>query len=109
MPGIHSTLERQLTRHGILDLSAPPTVEEWYRFLERVSQTYADAEQERTALERQLRQATNDLKALRETCSVALDTLAVRVETGAEPNELLSLLTSYRPVCEGIGHRPNQV
>ncbi len=99
---LHPTLERQLTRHGILDLSAPPTVEQWYRFLERASQTYAEADQQRAALEYQVRQTTAELRALHDDCLKAIDSLILRVEASAEQDELLTLLNSYRPTCKQI-------
>ena len=100
MPGIHPTLERQLTRHGILDLSAPPTVEQWYRFLERVSQAYTEADQERAALERRLREANTNLQDVHTFCLSVIDQATERVESGAAPNELLALLATYRANCE---------
>jgi hypothetical protein len=100
MPGIHPTLERQLTRHGILDLSAPPTVEQWYRFLERVSQAYADADQQCAALELQLRRADERLQDVHTFCVTVIDQATERVESGAAPDEMLALLATYRANCE---------
>lgn len=114
MPGIHPLLERHLTRHGIMDLASPPTVEEWYRFLERISQTYAEADARRSELERQLstvangveteraerRRAEAELQRLHALCENGMKQMAGRIQSGAETGDMLALLTSIRSEFE---------
>jgi hypothetical protein len=49
---LHPLLERQLARIGYTDFAALPTYETWQQFLERLSQAYAKADQDRYLLER---------------------------------------------------------
>src|SRR5262249_33605962 len=59
---LHPLLERQLARSGIADASASPLAENWQRLLEKVSQTYTEADQERYLLERSLETSTNEMQ-----------------------------------------------
>ena len=59
---LHPLLERQLARSGIADASASPLAESWQRLLEKVSQTYTEADQERYLLERSLETSTNEMQ-----------------------------------------------
>lgn len=63
MVKFHSLLERQLTRNGITDPAALPSVENWQRLLEKVSQTYTEADQERYLLEHSLETSSNEMQA----------------------------------------------
>ena len=134
MPAMHPLLERQLTRQGILDLSSPPPVEEWSRFLERVSQTYTEADQDRYRLERtlsissgemqaeiaerqraeeQLKQATADLERqnrrlerVHELFRSIVEQMTILIKTGAEAAELLTLLKMLQVEFDRIDHQP---
>ncbi|HVO70974.1 MAG TPA: hypothetical protein VMT24_13065, partial [Aggregatilineaceae bacterium] len=61
MAKFNPLLDRQLARCGIADTAAPPTTEAWVRFLDKVNQTYAEADQERYLLERSLETSTNEM------------------------------------------------
>ena len=63
MATLHPLLERQLARCGITDRTAIPTADSWARLLEKVSQTYAEADQERYLLERSLETSSAEMQA----------------------------------------------
>ena len=63
---MHPLLQRQLKRLGLDDVSRPPSIEVWTRFCERISQTYVEAEQGRTLLERSLALSSQEMRQLHE-------------------------------------------
>ncbi|MCA9481310.1 MAG: hypothetical protein KC545_13235, partial [Nitrospira sp.] len=63
---MHPLLQRQLKRLGLDDVSRPPSIEVWTRFCERISQTYIEAEQGRTLLERSLALSSQEMRQLHE-------------------------------------------
>ncbi|MEM8998032.1 MAG: ATP-binding protein, partial [Acidobacteriota bacterium] len=67
----HPLLSRQLERLG-LDLDRAPSSEEWHRFLDRISSTYAEAYQYRYQLEQSLSKRSSDLSGSRERLETAV-------------------------------------
>jgi PAS domain S-box-containing protein len=51
---MHSVLERQLRKCGLSEATLPETAEGWSAFLKRVAQSYGNADQERSRVERSL-------------------------------------------------------
>jgi Fanconi anemia group F protein (FANCF) len=121
MPTLHPLLERQLARSGITDASMPPTAEVWAEFLERISQNYANADQERYLLERSLSVSSKEmqdeiaerkraeealqqahktlvlqnqrLERIKELCRTMVEQMALTVKRGATTEELLDNLS----------------
>lgn len=60
---MHSLLKRQLKKSGVLDGNAPEP-EAWQRLLERIDQSYAEADQERYLLERSLSISSREMQEL---------------------------------------------
>lgn len=60
---MHSLLKRQLKKCGIVD-AVPPTAEAWLHFLDRIAQSYTEADQERYLLERSLSISSREMQAL---------------------------------------------
>ncbi len=58
---IHSLIERQL-RKNELDENIPPNAVQWSRFLERVSRTYLESDQERYLMERSLMISSKEMQ-----------------------------------------------
>ena len=78
MKSLHNLLRRQLHRLGIAPGRTPePAV--WDDFLQRVSQTYGDADQERYLLERSQDIASREMTDLYESLQRERDTLESRV------------------------------
>jgi PAS domain S-box-containing protein len=63
---LHRLVERQLKKLG-LDEATPPTAEGWQQFLERVSQSYIEADRERYLLERSLTVSSREMQELYES------------------------------------------
>ncbi len=63
MPTLHPLLERQLKRIGLTNVSSPPSAEGWQRLIERISQAYAQSEQDRYLLERSLSVSSEEMQA----------------------------------------------
>lgn len=61
----HALLKRQLKRLG-LEIEAAPSDEQWLQFLERVSRTYQEADQERYLLERSLTISSKEMQEVHE-------------------------------------------
>jgi signal transduction histidine kinase len=57
----HRLVERQLKKLG-LDWSSPPSLEAWQQFLERVSQSYTEADRDRYLLERSLTISSSEMQ-----------------------------------------------
>ncbi len=60
---MHSLLKRQLKKSGVVD-GAAPDAEVWARLLERIEQSYAEADQERYLLERSLSISSREMQEL---------------------------------------------
>src|SRR5258707_3702787 len=54
MATLHPLLERQIRRSGSTNLANPPLPDAWQAFLELVSQTYTQSDQDRYLLERSM-------------------------------------------------------
>ena len=63
---MHSLLERQLRRLGLDPDMAPPVAATWEEFCDRVSKTYATADQDRYLLERSMNLASTEMRELYE-------------------------------------------
>jgi PAS domain S-box-containing protein len=61
---LHSLLERQLRKNGLRAEVPPTTGEAWAQFLERVSRTYTEADQDRYTTERSLEISSAEMQAL---------------------------------------------
>jgi diguanylate cyclase (GGDEF)-like protein/PAS domain S-box-containing protein len=75
---LHNLLRRQLHRLGLAPGRTPEIVA-WDEFLQRVSQTYGDADQERYLLERSQDIASREMTGLYESLQRSHDTLEARV------------------------------
>ncbi len=62
---MHALLSRQLRRLG-LDAAIPPDSVQWRKVLDKISQTYAQSDEERYLLERSLRIAVDETRSLYE-------------------------------------------
>lgn len=62
MPTLHPLLERQLKRSGLTDYSEPPSKDIWLQVLERISQAYTQADQDRYVLERSLSVSSEEMQ-----------------------------------------------
>jgi len=60
---MHPLLKRQLRKIG-LDAESPPSPEAWHALVERVSTTYAQADQDRYMLERSLSKSSEEMREL---------------------------------------------
>lgn len=60
---LHRQVERQLRKLG-LRIDRPPTIDEWQRFLSRVSAAYADTDQQRYLVERSMRISSEEMSEL---------------------------------------------
>ena len=63
---VHRLLERQLRKLG-LDPSQGPATDLWAEFLEQISQTYIDADEDRYLMERSLTVSSREMQSLYET------------------------------------------
>src|SRR5256885_17195614 len=72
---VHALLARQLKKVGGAIDAPPLRVEDWQQLLERISQFYAAAEQERYLLERALNVSSAEMEALSERLAEERDTL----------------------------------
>jgi adenylate cyclase len=61
---IHRLLKRQLKKILGRDDLTPPSLDQWQQFLERVSHTYTEADQERYTLERSLSLSSEEMQEL---------------------------------------------
>jgi hypothetical protein len=121
MTTLHSLLERQLARSGITDVTAPPNADAWAELLERISQSYAKADQERYLLERSLSISSKEmqdeiavrkgaeealqqthqelirqnqrLERIKELCQSLVEQMAVTIKRGASAEELIDHLS----------------
>jgi len=72
---VHPLLGRQLKKSGLLDAALAQPGESWARLLERVSQAYADADQERYLLERALSVSSREMEDLSQRLAQERDRL----------------------------------
>ncbi len=63
---MHKLLIRQLNREGLSDQAPPQDLSQWLRFIERVNNTYDQADQERYLLERSMDISSSELLGLNE-------------------------------------------
>ena len=63
---MHPLLERQLARCHLDAATLPVAREDWSTFLERVSRTYQDSDEERYLIERSLDVSSNEMRTLNE-------------------------------------------
>jgi len=61
---VHRVLERQLQRLGLSISDPPPDLGTWAALLERISNAYSDADQERYLLERSLTISSAEMQDL---------------------------------------------
>src|SRR6185369_10877037 len=97
---LHPVLSRQLRKLGLAEDSAPDA-EAWRKLLERVSQTYAEADQDRYMLERSLSVCSKEMTELYEDLRMRSEAaLATRAE---QLEESLALADSIQDaVAHGI-------
>ena len=91
---LHDLLERQLKKLGS-GAGEPPDAETWRKLLERVSQTYIEAEEERDHLERSLAISSREMKGL---CDSVRASSEGRVET--ERDKLRESEERYRRLVQ---------
>lgn len=63
---LHRLLKRQLKKILGRENSEPPNAEQWQKFLDRVNQTYIEADQDRYTLERSLSLSSDEMQKLYE-------------------------------------------
>ncbi len=96
---LHPVLRRQLRRLG-LDVAAPPTAADWEAFLQRVSTSYTDADNERYLTERALAVSSREMRELYEARThselrqAALREVATAVAGGRDPAAVADLVLS---------------
>lgn len=74
---LHSVLERQLKRLGLIPEAVPSDTDSWGALLARVSKTYAQSDQDRKLLERSLALSSSEMQAaLEDTRAVNRNLLA---------------------------------
>ena len=69
--GYHKTLERQLNRLNINAMTVPSDIRVWEKFLDLVSKTYGEADQERYLLERSMEISSRELLELNKKLETA--------------------------------------
>jgi PAS domain S-box-containing protein len=90
---MHALLRRQLKKLA-LDPETPPSAAEWASLLARVSQTYAQADQDRYMLERSLEASSTEMQALYDE---------VRLKSEAEVVKSLAIMAAIQEsVADGI-------
>jgi hypothetical protein len=85
----HRLLQRQLKRLGLQEQSAPPDVQVWQQFLEQISRTYAEGDQDRYLLERSLSISSHEMQDLYEKLRQSSET---RIAAGRD--KLLAVISS---------------
>jgi len=85
----HRMLSRQLKKVGLDESTPPQSAEQWAQFLERVSRSYDDADNDRYTLERSLAKFSEEMQQLYETHRQASET-----ELAAERDKLKAVVTS---------------
>jgi diguanylate cyclase (GGDEF)-like protein/PAS domain S-box-containing protein len=78
---VHALLARQLKRVGGSPELLPARIEDWQRLLERISQFYTGAEQERYLLERALNVSSAEMEALSSRLAEERDTLTATLRS----------------------------
>jgi PAS domain-containing protein len=78
---VHTLLARQLNRVGGSPELLPTRLEDWQQLLERISQFYAGAEQERYLLERALKVSSAEMEALSSRLAEERDTLTATLRS----------------------------
>ncbi|HEV7662028.1 MAG TPA: EAL domain-containing protein, partial [Chloroflexota bacterium] len=78
---MHPLLARQLKKNGLTVSHTEPESERWLAFLERVSQTYAEGDQERYLLERSLDISSREMQELSGSLRVERDRFSAIVES----------------------------
>jgi two-component system, LuxR family, sensor kinase FixL len=115
---MHPILNRQLKRCGLSE-SAPPTGEEWSRFLDAVGRAYADADKDRYLVERSLELSSREMRELHGQLAAERDAVRTVVRSLVEGVCALDsegtvilinpaarrLLRLDRPDPELLGHR----
>jgi diguanylate cyclase (GGDEF)-like protein/PAS domain S-box-containing protein len=86
---VHPLLKRQLTQLGIDDEATTPSGELWRRCLERISRTYAEADQERELLEQSLAISSREMRDLYERVQHVSET-----RIAAERDRLRAVISS---------------
>ncbi len=106
---LHPLLERQLKRVGIADGSTLPDLQAWREFLERISRTYTQTDQDRYLLERSLSVASEEMQqeiAERKQAEIALerarDELEQQNRRMARVHELVR--STVEQMVTAIGH-----
>ena len=69
--GYHKTLERQMNRLNINAMTVPSDLQTWEKFLDLVSKTYGEADQERYLLERSMELSSRELIELNKNLETA--------------------------------------
>lgn len=91
---LHSLLERQLKRLGVADASVAPSYDLWHAFLERVSRTYREADQDRYTIERSLTISSREMQDLYE--ALAAEKAALERATELAVRDPLTGLANHR-------------
>ena len=68
---IHPLLKRQLKKTGVGDDLERPNIKQWQNFLDRVSRSYAEADEQRYALERALGLSSDEMDELNKKLMLA--------------------------------------
>ena len=109
MDPLHSLLERQLKRAGIVDQSVPPTSEAWQDLLEHVSLAYKQADKDRYLLERSLEISSKEMqediderKKAEEALKEATEALKVQNQRLARVNALFRV--SVEQIASAVEH-----
>ena len=86
---MHPLLARQLKRLGLEEGALPPSLEAWGEFLERIGQSYVEADQGHALLERSLALSSTEMQALYAQLKQTSDT-----QLAQERNKLETVLQS---------------
>jgi two-component system sensor histidine kinase/response regulator len=89
----HPLLARQLKRLGLTQMSEAPSREVWLRLLERVDQTYTEADQGRMLMERSLALSSHEMQSLYE------EQRSARAKAAEERDKLATII---RTLGEGL-------
>ncbi len=91
---LHATLERQLRKAGVSAAEAPSDLARWSAFLERISRSYVEGDQERYTLERSLELSSSEMRKLNEDLKRASE-----AQVTAERDKLKAVLSA---VADGL-------
>ena len=81
MEDLHPLLRRQLKKWGLEDLSTPPSLESFKKFIVRINSTYVTADQDRYTYERALEVSSREMRELNDRISLQQEKLAKSLES----------------------------